>query len=142
MTGYLPTDACVRCKGECCKLIGCNWAPNDFDVPLEESLVRKIEDGLCSIVYHGDNKYSVKSRHVNNKKARFDSFGVCALLGDNGCSLAFNDRPKGARLLKPRDDSVEDSTCESDYTFKMFLSEWEIHVDILERLYNKYEGEE
>lgn len=64
--------------------------------------------------------------------------GKCVLLGNCGCMLPFNKRPKGARHLMP----IDDENCDSDFTKGCSAAEFREFHDIMERLYNEYEEKE
>ena len=54
------------------------------------------------------------------------------LLTENGCPLPFEERPLGARALKPRENYYDD--CESYYTKEDCKNEWKQYEDILREL--------
>lgn len=64
--------------------------------------------------------------------------GKCVLLGNCGCMLPFNKRPKGARRLVPLDSE----NCDSDFTKGCSAGEFREFHDIMERLYYEYREKE
>ena len=64
--------------------------------------------------------------------------GKCVLLGECGCMLPFNKRPKGARRLVPLDSE----NCDSDFTKACSAGEFREFHDIMERLYYEYREKE
>ena len=60
--------------------------------------------------------------------------GKCVLLGECGCTLPFNKRPKGARRLMP----IDNDECTGDFTKSCSAAEFREFHDIMERLYKEY----
>ena len=94
---------------------------------------KKIAIGGLSVIYKGIDIYS---EYFNKDSNIVDGSwgGECILLTENGCSLEFNERPKGARLLKPQ----EDMQCQTDYNKEQCVIDWMNYQDVLEKLYIEY----
>ena len=134
---FEPTEACAKCKGNCCKHMGCHFSPSDFEEVTYDALAAEIEKGYISIDWwEGDrNLYFLRMR---NKKAPIVDpswGGECKLLTDKGCPLPFEKRPLGARSLEPS----EDGRCISHYGKYDCAKEWLKYDRILQKLVERFE---
>ena len=112
---YKATEECTKCKGGCCKSMGCHFSPTDFSEITFEALKNEIEKGFISIDWWEEDEpqYYLRMRHKNAPIVDPSWGGICMLLTDKGCPLPFEKRPLGARALKPREDKSE--MCYSSY---------------------------
>lgn len=133
---FNKTVQCDICKGACCKRMGCHFSPRDFNDISFESLKKEIETKQYISIdwWEGDEgpEYYLRMRNVGGHIIDPSWGGVCVLLTENGCSLSFEERPLGARALKPRDRYNE--PCISDYTKEDCKNEWKQYSDILLKL--------
>jgi hypothetical protein len=139
---FLPTSKCAECKGKCCKRMGCEFSPSDFDEITFECLDSKISGGNISIdwwdgdVEHGCTYDRIPYLRMRNKNSPIVDpawNGECILLTDSGCPLLFEDRPLGARALKPEEDG-----CKTFYTKEDCVRDWRPFVHLLEELITKW----
>jgi len=142
---YLNTNICKQCGGSCCKFMGCHFSPEDFQELSFESLKNEINKGHISIDWwEGDPRpdgdlHEVYYLRMRNRQCDIvdASWGgrPCVMLSKDGCSLPFEKRPKGGRLLIPK----ENFNCnETDYSKKQCALDWIKYQDILRKLYRLY----
>lgn len=131
ITVFKPTEQCRKCEGSCCKHMACHFSPSDFKEITFESLKKEIEKGFISIDWWEDEKpqYYLRMRHKNEPIVCGSWGGECILLTEKGCPLSFEDRPLGARALKPKD--CDDGYCHTYYDKKQCKNDWSIHDSIL-----------
>lgn len=131
---YEATEECAKCKGRCCKFMGCHFSPSDFPEITFEALKIEIEKGLISIDWWEDDEpqYYLRMRHKNAPIVDPSWGGECILLTDKGCPLPFDKRPLGARALKPRETAFGD--CITSYTKEQCKDEWQQYDNILQEL--------
>lgn len=138
---FKATSACAKCKGCCCKHMGCHFAPSDFEQITFESLKNEIEKGYISIDWWEawEPQYYLRTRHKEAPIVDPSWGGVCVLLTKEGCSLPFDKRPLGARALEPR---VGNGGCVGHYTKEMCKNDWLAYHDILIKLVEYFLGKE
>lgn len=138
------SDQCAKCQGVCCKRMGCHFSPTDFKEITFESLKQEIDKGFISIDWWenwgGPNEYYLRMRHVGSPVVDPSWGGRCILLTDTGCPLSFENRPLGARSLKPKETA--DGICAVFYSKEDCKNEWLQYEDILEDLVEYYRGAE
>lgn len=137
-------ELCKSCKGSCCRAMGCHYSPEDFTDLSFEGLKKEIEKGYISIDYwegnpFEDNRdirqaYYLRIKHINSNIVDASWGGVCCLLTDSGCSLTYDCRPKGGRLLIPS----KDYNCIPEYTKQQSAMDWYVYNDVLEKLVNYF----
>lgn len=133
---YLPTKDCSKCKGQCCKNMGCHFPPTDFKEINFDALKQEIDKGFISIDWwEGDYgpEFFLRMRNKNSPIVDPSWGGECILLTDTGCPLPFEERPLGARALKP-----SSGLCETQYGKYECKEEWLKYSDILSDLYDYY----
>lgn len=139
---------CKKCKGVCCKTVGCHYSPEDFKDLSFEGLKSEIDKGFISIDWWEGNPfdddrtimkaYYLRSRNVDSTVIDASWGGVCSLLTEKGCSLSYKDRPKGGRLLIPKGNKV----CIPKYTKQQSAMDWYKYNDILAQLVEYYNSKE
>lgn len=138
-------ELCSKCKGLCCKSCGCHYSPNDFKNITFESLKTEIEKGHISIDWWNGSPFDDKE-HKNIDKVYYlrirnvdsnivdPSFGDrCSLLTETGCSLTYNERPMGGKMLIPNENG-----CEQEYDKQQSAIDWYEYNDILKELVELY----
>lgn len=146
-------EICTHCGGRCCLNAPCHFSPSDFEDLSYSGLKRVIkEKGYISIVKidmfdydyykefsdqfyhyvlrikrHGD---PVAFKMEKNNKNPF----VCMLLTKKGCKLKFEERPKGARMLVPR----ESRKCLQLYNLEECMRDWKDYTKTLRALYKYF----
>ena len=133
-------EICSRCKGSCCKNMGCHYSPRDFEEISFEVLKNKIEEGNISIDWWEGNPFNddrdisraffLRARHVHSPIVDASWGGRCKLLTDKGCSLSYKDRPKGGRELIPDESFM----CYTTYNKDECARDWYVYNDILQKL--------
>lgn len=138
---YNATEECSKCKGKCCKNMGCHFSPSDFSEISFEFLKAEIEKGCISIDWwEGDcgPEYFLRMRHKSAPIVDPSWGGECILLTDTGCPLPFERRPLGGRALKPRDN--ENCNCTTTgYSKEDCKNEWKPYSSILSELIDCFE---
>lgn len=131
---YPASDYCAECKGACCKHMGCEFSPTDFEDISYEALKAKIEEGWISIDWweSDEPEYYLRVRHKDASIVDPSWGGTCMLLTPTGCPLPFEKRPFGARALKPK--TCANGRCTSEYGKEECKNEWKPYADILKRL--------
>ena len=139
---------CVTCKGECCKTMGCHLSPEDINVAITyEALKELLDTGNYSIDWWEEyelsgigkvNGYFLRVRNVDGPIVDPSWGGKCKLLTEQGCSLSFNERPKGGRMLLSKKGALD--RCYQYYTKKQCADDWAKYYDILSRLVVEYDG--
>ena len=136
-------EICSKCKGKCCKTMGCHYSPKDFEEISFEYLMSQIDKGYISIDWWEGNPFKddrnihraffLRVRNVESPIVDPSWGGVCILLTEDGCPLSFEERPKGARLL-----ISSANKCKSLYTKENCCIDWIKYHDILEDLHDYY----
>jgi hypothetical protein len=123
--------------------MGCHLSPEDIKVEITyKNLINLLNTGRYSIDWweafelngKAVNGYYIRARHVNKGIIDPSFGGVCALLTDNGCSLCYEDRPKGGRFL------ISDVmlNCKTEYEKFDSAKDWSKYWDILNKLFDKF----
>lgn len=141
-------EICKKCKGSCCKAMGCHYSPEDFKDLSFDGLKTEIDKGFISIDWWEGNPfeddrnirqaYYLRTKNVNSSVVDASWGGVCGLLTKKGCSLSYKDRPKGGKLLIPS----EDGNCISKYTKQQAAMDWYKYNDVLVQLVKYYKPKE
>jgi hypothetical protein len=150
---YENTTLCTKCGGKCCKHNGCHFSPEDIKVEITlENLKALIDEGNISIeCWDGDPRtddcsgvsvYYLRMRtQIKFTKSPIVhaswGFETCVLWTEKGCPLKFEDRPKGARMLIPKENG-----CEGLYTNQHAAIDWIPYQEILIKLVEIYESME
>ena len=128
-------QVCKKCKGLCCKQMGCHYSPKDFKDLSFEGLKKEIEKGKISIDWWetGDvfnPEYYLRARNKNGRIIDPSYGGECINLTEKGCSLSFEERPLGGKALKPDIFGY----CRSYYTKEDCKNEWKPYKEVLKKL--------
>ena len=145
---YINSKVCANCGGMCCKNMGCHIAPSDLKEVSYDYIKSMIMTGTISIDYwegdpfengeYIDKAFFLRMRNKGSAVCDPSWGGQCVLLTDKGCPLDFKDRPKGARLLIPK----EQGECLSEYDKQTCVQEWYKYNDILSKIWDEYIGNE
>ena len=146
-------EICSQCGGRCCLNAPCHYSPSDFEDLSYSGLKRVInEKGYISIVkidmfdydYYKEFSdqfyyYVLRIRRYHDpiafkmEKNNKNPF-VCMLLTKKGCKLSFDERPRGARMLVPK----EDKKCIQLYNLEECLKDWKKYTKTLHSLYKYF----
>lgn len=130
------TEMCDICKGACCKKMGCHFSPRDFKEISFEALKAEIENTQYISIdwWEGDYgpEYYLRMRHIGGSIVDPSWGGVCKVLTKTGCPFMFEERPLGAKALKPK--TYYNEGCYTYYTKEDCKNEWKQYADILEEL--------
>ena len=141
--GYRNSAPCVRCQGRCCRTMGCSLSPEDMIRALQdrpatrESVEELLQEGnfaIDSFQSGGHAFYYLRMQHKCFTFIGVDAMGECSMLTENGCSLAFEDRPKGGRMLEAR----ENGDCVQHYTQEMMIADWSPYQEILDHIWKEW----
>jgi len=141
MSNFENPVVCKECGGKCCKNMGCQFSPDDFQDLSYKALKKKIQQGNISIDWWvGDidpkknrleKTYYLRMRNKGYGIVDGSWGGQCILWNPaTGCPLPFEKRPKGARLLIP----MVPKPCDDRYTKEMGVMDWRAHHGVLKRL--------
>lgn len=145
---YINSAACMKCGGLCCKHMSCHVAPGDFIKITKDIIKKAIDERLfCIDWWDGDpsgesddefyNGYYLRVRHKDSKAIDASIGGECIFLSDNGCTLPFALRPRGARDLIPDKDGIGEQ-CIDEYSKQQCAIDWMPYHDMLRELYLEY----
>lgn len=144
-------EVCKECGGVCCLRAPCHWSPRDIKDLSYKGLKKMLkeknyisivrfpstvcESALREIQHSGPYYYILRTRTrstniatVASKKHKDD---LCMLLKPDGCSITFEERPRGARLLIPE----RNRKCRHLYDLDDCLYEWKDYQDVLRKLF-------
>lgn len=128
------SEICIRCKGECCKSSPGIYHPNDFgnnESEIKKNIMKRLKEGNIQFdCWEGDPRdefqqidgapeyglyraYHIRPSIVGHLELFYPAWvGACTFLSDNGCSLAFDERPDNCKRLMPLPQ--EKSRCKID----------------------------
>lgn len=140
---------CGACGGECCRTRPGIESPERFLAaanPAEE-LAHLLASGLWVLDTHygvpydpekgekGDPDRIILYPRPATRQERAEGSlqvvpgaGECVLLGDRGCTLPFEERPRACRALEP----ASDFACTSSWTRFDAAREWQHHQDMVD----------
>ena len=141
--GFSSERICMQCRGRCCKTLGCSLEPLDMLKALGnrtatwenvEDLLQNGKFAIDSFQFKGCVFYHLRMKHKCFTFIGIDAMGECIALTEQGCNIAFEDRPKGGRMLEGR----EDGGCIQHYTQEMMITDWEPYQDMLKKIWNRW----
>ena len=106
--GYRETGMCMRCEGECCRTQSGHCLPTEFGSAAEVRTA--VASGRYAIVLLTDEH--IMARVIRPHYKEPDRMKGCIFHQENGCELAWQDRPYGCRMLRPRER--DDGHCEPE----------------------------
>lgn len=154
LEGYINSDNCAACGGECCRQATCLAHPRDFgETPQEikDNLLAALESGMwivdywdgdCPSLDEDEIAYFVRPRSIRDacESWEYGSWGgECLFWSAEGCAIPPEARPLGGLALIPR----ENYKCGSDLKWggtndkPTFALEWSKYVDIIEEILGK-----
>ena len=139
MKDFKNNDYCKKCKGTCCKRMGCHLSPEDINGDITyDKLKRLLDTGNYSIDWwEGEESlYYIRMRNKNANIIDPSWGGECVLLTENGCSLNFENRSKGGRMLLARINEFE--KCKDYYSKEDCVHDWQQYSNILKKLFDEF----
>lgn len=149
---YEDKEICARCKGLCCKNMGCNLTPEDvekhFGPITEETIIKLLKSGDWAMDWYDyysntelgvdyDRGFYLRARNKNDNRAIYPAWwGECKHLTENGCKFDFEHRPTGGKNLKP----VESHKCAGKDKY-FYATIWLPYRDILQKIFDENYGE-
>lgn len=140
------SPVCAKC-GRCCGHMSCHISPDDVRDKSVEGLIKWIEESGCVAIdwWDGDTEengyydevYFMRMRHKNEAPVTGSYGGRCVFLTDKGCTIPFEYRGKGARLLVPK-EGFELAECTENYTKLMCAREWRDYQDVLTKVVDHF----
>ena len=150
ITGYYKNknmvdalDICGSCKGRCCRSLGCMLSSADLLRALKRSTastanILKVFDekpyAIDRMSVSGGEFFYLRMRHKCFNFIGADAFGECEALSDEGCTLSFDERPFGGRMLLP----VEGGSCVQQYSKEDMVSDWLPYQTMLSEIWDKF----
>lgn len=161
--GYESGEICRECGGACCRMGGCSLAPEDMlremaiwqkgqghekipdgeenignpagiNAEILEEWLRRSDCAIDSFTGTAGLCYYIRMRHKCFTFIGVDAMGECVALTDTGCSLPFERRPKGGRLLEGRPDRH----CRQHYAQEQMEADWGPYQQLLREIWNKW----
>lgn len=135
--------SCKSCGGNCCKSMGCEVFPWDFDCEITLENMRKvISSGMYSIdFWEGETEvYFIRMRHIGADVSDPAWKGTCIALTENGCSLSFKERPSGGKFLVSMKGMS--THCGKIADKRECAICWIPYQDVLRKLYFEFEDKE
>lgn len=141
MIQYTNQKLCKKCGGRCCKKESCLYAPEDFEEITFENLLelyQKEQIMFSSVLDYTETKikaWIVRPPQVDCERIQLNIWenSRCAFLTDTGCSYDYHHRPRGAKLLIPREIAGE-MCCENMYDLETAANEWERYKELIEEV--------
>lgn len=143
-------EICAKCKGRCCKNAPCHYSPDDFKNlsyrALKSIIARKKYISIVRIKldFNIDNFSTKEYYYVLRIRRKDTPIAVdmdqkykdkrCMLLKKDGCVLPYEKRPKGARMLVPR----QNSKCIQLYNLRECVRDWLPYQSVLRKLYRYF----
>ena len=140
-------ELCKKCGGACCKGMGCEYLPQDFNEITFDSLYNEISKGFISIDWwEGDPRenrdevslaFYLRARNINSPIVDASWGGTCVhWQHDKGCALSWANRPTGGKMLVPLyDEEQEKYSCNTNIPKREIVLEWLQYNLILNELY-------
>ena len=96
--GFDVSGPCAKCGGRCCQRYPGTVYPGDLRPRREQKLEdvkAMLADGLYIVDHEVTDLNFLRPNHIQNWPK------TCVFLRADGCSLSFEDRPRGCRMLEP-----------------------------------------
>lgn len=147
-------EVCRNCGGSCCLRAPCHLSPDDIEDLSYEGLKKLLKEKkyisvlrfpgcvcdscLRTIEYSGIHFYILRTRTrgtgIAADATKIKKNDLCMLLNPDGCSISFEERPLGAKLLIPE----KYKSCTQLYDLDDCLFDWKDHQDVLRRLFHYF----
>ncbi len=95
MDGVFNHSICIQCGGRCCKRMAGATTPDDWDNPIEQSILEGLRSARWIVAKAPNSLLYVMPRMT---------LRGCVFLQSDGCSLSDKERPSACRTLVPRMD--------------------------------------
>ena len=137
------SSICSSCGGRCCNTCSCHISPKDVKDLTVDGLYDWIVKSKCIAIdwWEGDTEvrgnlpkiYFLRMRHKDTGIIDPTYGGKCVLLSEDGCTIDWAYRGKGARDLVPH----ESFKCGDRYSKYDCASDWREYYDILKEVVDK-----
>jgi Fe-S-cluster containining protein len=147
-------SACTPCGGQCCKGMPGIYHPDDLfsnmsDVEIKNKMITMLESGTIVFtdneISDSRGKYSIRveslvPRAGNRTKNWYQPFnyGQCINLGDTGCTLSSDERPRECRALVPSPEGASKCKPEAGFDREDLLNEWTIYEEIVQEVHSHF----
>lgn len=136
-------EKCVQCGGKCCKFYPGITAPEDWGAPDKAAMQVRITQAVRSGDYEFDDWYGdptdekgggdfnvrmIRPTGQRGLSVRRDEYERCQMLGDQGCKLPHDERPKQCRELVPGDPTGQH--CKDQFSKKQAAIAWMPYQDV------------
>ncbi|MCM1536825.1 MAG: hypothetical protein NC254_00315 [bacterium] len=114
-----------------------NAQPVQVDEASVTALLTDEKSGMYAVEYVSTPQgacFYLRMRHKCYTFIGVDAIGECVALGDHGCLLSMEERPKGGRMLK----SSPDRHCVQHYTVGQMCADWQPYQELLLSIYRKW----
>jgi isopentenyldiphosphate isomerase len=135
---------CAACAGHCCRSLGCMLSSADLlhflgrSTSSRENVLAVLQREPLAIDRFADGRgyfYYLRMRHKYFTFIGVDAMGECAALSENGCTLSYDKRPYGGRML----EAMPDRHCVQHYTREELMGDWMPYQNILRSIWEEYE---
>lgn len=141
LSGFPSAELCIKCKGNCCKVLPGIVYPDDISTQgrfaLKVGLRKLLRSGNYAIDWwDGDlPEYFIRPACTNAPGELLDPSwgGTCVFLTDSGCKLEFNQRPESCRFLEPKPKFPIECDI-NGHTKRHGVDAWLPHQDIIQEL--------
>ena len=135
---------CGDCKGHCCSTLGCMLSSADLlhllgrSTADREHMLGLLKERPIAIDRFADPRgyfYYLRMRHKCFTFIGVDAMGECMALSESGCTLPFEKRPYGGRML----EAMPDRRCVQHYTCAEMITDWLPYQSVLSSIWQEYE---
>jgi hypothetical protein len=152
----LNPHVCAQCKGKCCSYYPGMTSPEDWGAPDQDLMRERITQAVASGKYDFDSWYGdptgkseedgdvwmVRPASQRQPLGQLDRMGYerCKMLGQAGCELPYQQRPRQCRDLDPK---AGGEGCGDQYSKKQAAIDWMPYQQLLHQIiYGTNESEE
>lgn len=148
-------SVCAPCGGQCCQGMPGIYHPDDLfsnmsDEQIKNKMISMLEDGSVVLtdneISDARGKYSLRVESLTPRAGRRNmkiwyqpfNYGQCINLGETGCKLSSEDRPRECRALVPSLEGPSKCRPEPGFDREDLLEEWTIYKEIIEEVHSHF----